>query len=141
MPFSASLRARSSILDRLQQLASAFQTIDEMSSRFRRAEIVEILMAAAGKTDELLRLMRQREQAFAEADVDGGIGIAMHDQKRHVDTSDASVGMKGVAHQEPDRREPEQRSRDIDRRGVGRFQDQLADRMLGGNRDRGASAE
>ena len=39
---------------------------DEMSRRFDRAEIVQIVVAASGKADELFRLVGQRKQPLAE---------------------------------------------------------------------------
>lgn len=96
-------------------------------------------MIAAVKANELLGLAGQGEQALAEADRDRAIMVAVHDQERHIDAQDSPVGMKLVPHQQADGQQ--QRGCDVDCRGIRRLQDQLADRVLGGNRDRNAGAE
>ncbi len=49
--------------------------------------------------------------------------------------------MELIPHQQADRYDPQQRGGDIDRRCIGRFQNQLADRFFGGQRDGDAGAE
>ena len=119
-----------------------FERIDELSRRFDRAKIVQIVVAAAGKPHELLRLVRERKQALAKSDRNRWIACAMHDQQRRGDPRDALIGVKldpASARRTGTNRNSERG--DIRRRRIGRFQDQLSDRLLGRQRHRDAGAE
>src|SRR6266851_2429546 len=120
---------------------SAFYRMNEPPRRIDRAEIIQVLVPAAGKPHELLRLMGEREQAFSEAARNSRIVGAMHDEKRHGDARDALVRVKLIAHQETDRHDPKQRAGDVHGRCIGRFQDQFSDWMFRRHGDRDAGAE
>jgi hypothetical protein len=51
---------------------SRSRRVDELPRRIKRAEIVEVVVPAACQPHELLRLVRQREQALAKADGNAG---------------------------------------------------------------------
>lgn len=68
--------------------------IYEMTCGLNRPIIVEVIMAAFGKADELLGLVCEGEQAFAEADRDHGVAAAMHDQERHGDRRNPLIRME-----------------------------------------------
>lgn len=63
-------------------------------------EFIQIFVAAAWKADELFRFVGHSKQALAKPNVDGRIGVAMHDEKRRSHPADAPVGMKLIAHQQ-----------------------------------------
>src|SRR5260370_15876069 len=71
-----------------QSRPSAFRCIDELSRYLTRAKTVQIVVAAFGEADELLRFERQREQPFAKGNWNRGIVRAIHDQERHYDPRD-----------------------------------------------------
>src|SRR6185312_10688864 len=75
------------------------QRADEMPSRFGCSVSVEIVVAAFWKPHESLGIMRQRKQLFPEADGNGGVLAAMHDEKRRGHAADPSVRMETIAHQ------------------------------------------
>ena len=87
-------------------------------------------MAASSKPDELLRLMRQREQAFAKGDRNGGIAGAVHNEEWNSDVADALIGTKLIQHQPTDRYDRHQRTGEFDRRRIGRLENQFANEML-----------
>ena len=76
-----------------------FRKVDEIPRDFNRAEIVQIVMTAAGEADEPFRLVRQRKQPFAKDNGYRGIERAMHHEQRNPDLADALVGVKPIPHQ------------------------------------------
>ena len=69
------------------------------------------------------------------------VALAVHHQQRHRHLGDPLVGAELIPHQPPDRDDRHQRGGNVDRRGVGRFEDELGDRMLGRNGDGRTSPE
>ena len=61
--------------------------------------IIQIVVAAFGKTHELFRLMGEREQSLAKAKRNNGIACAMHEQEGSGDTPNALVGAKLIPDQ------------------------------------------
>src|SRR5262249_40357158 len=114
---------------------SAFQSADEMSSRFDRAETVEIVMPSCVETHKLLRLVGHCKQPLTEGDRNGAVLYTMHDQERCGDPLDALVGSEGVLQQVARRQERIYRRGDVRHRRIGRFENQSANRMLRGERD------
>ena len=110
-------------------------------SRDRTRTPSRIVVTAGRKADELLRFMRQVEQAFAEGDRNRRILRAVHDQERRRDALDARIGAKAILQQQADRQIGERRGGNVRDRRVGRFEDEPGERMLGGQRDRNPGAE
>src|SRR5262245_39889920 len=87
---------------------------NESPRRGSCAKIVEIVMVAIRKADELLRLTRQRKQPFAEHNWNRGIACAMHDQQSRLDPRDAQVGAERIPHQPTHRKDRKGGSANID---------------------------
>ena len=65
--------------------------------------IVEIVVAAFGEPDELLRFMREREQTLAKDNRDRRVAGTVHEQERSFHPGDALVGVKRIPHDEAHR--------------------------------------
>src|SRR4029077_19038944 len=82
---------------------SALCGIDKPPRGFDRTKTVEIIVSASRKTDELLWLMSEPEQALAKGNGYRGIAVAMHDKQGRVDLQNPPIGMKLIPHQQTDR--------------------------------------
>src|SRR5271169_1676065 len=108
MPTSASVRASSRNYPltpkqiRTRWKPSAMQSSYKTPHGLNSTEFIQIFVAAAWKTDELFRLASHSEQTLAKPDIDGRIGVAMHDEERRSHAADAPVGVKLIAHQQAD---------------------------------------
>ena len=89
-------------------------------------------MSTFRKTYELLRLKGQIKEPFAEANRNGPIAIAMHDQKRSPDPHDAEIRAKLISQEPAHRHVAEVKRSNVHHRRVRRFQNQLLDRVLCG---------
>src|SRR5271168_2429364 len=121
--------------------ASAVRYSDKVMHGFDGAMIIQIVMSAFGKTHELFRIVGEREQPLTQIDRYLGIPPAVHDQKRHPDAGHAPVGIKRVLDQPAYRYEGQFGGSDIRDRGVRRFEDEFADRMVCRQRDGDPAAE
>src|SRR5262245_22302859 len=104
-------------------------------------EGVEVVVAAAGEADELLRPGDEPRQPFAEIERHDGIALAMQDQDRRGDAADTRVGAELVVHQPTHRKDRVGALRDLGGGGERRLEDQPADLLLGGKRDGDTAAE
>ena len=110
MPTAASGRVRSCD----HTLYDQSRSLGEKGSRdVHRAEIVEIIMTAFGKSYHLLRLTSKLIEPLAEADRNRAIPLAMHDQDRRGHIGDPLVGMKLIAYEPAHRDERKCRRGDI----------------------------
>src|SRR5260370_20707902 len=82
-----------------QRRPSVFGSADEMSSRFDRTIIVQIVVTTVGKPHKLFRLMGEREQLRTHGYRNCGIARAVHDQKRSGNAHDALVRPKLIPYQ------------------------------------------
>ena len=98
-------------------------------------------MPAATQSHQLLRLMRHCKQAFPEPKRSRTVVSAVHDEERRGYASDALIGMKLIAHQQPNRHDRMNSGGDISGRREGRFHNELRDRMPCGKRNGNAGAE
>src|SRR6187551_1425115 len=64
---------------------SRLRKVDEISCDFNAAEIIQIVMTAAGKADKPFWLVRQREQPLAKRNRYRRIERAMQHQQRNLD--------------------------------------------------------
>ena len=98
-------------------------------------------MAAFGKPHELFRLIGEGKQLLAKAQGNDGILCTVHDKNGSGDARYALVGPKRIPRQPARRHDSENRRRDVGDRRIGRFQDDLADGMIGRHCDSHTAAQ
>src|SRR5581483_11541772 len=107
----------------------------------QRPVIVEIVVIAARKAHEALRLVGEREQLFTECNRHGAVERTVHNQERRLHLADPLIGAELVLHQQPHRRERIGPRSDIGGGGKRRIENERGGRLLCRERDRNAAAD
>ena len=124
-----------------RSLERARQSIEERPHRIRRAVGVEIDMPAGRKAHHLLWFVGKREQSFAEPDGSNAVLLAVQDEQRRLDPSDALIRPEGILDEPANGCEGISGRPDVGRGGERRVENKSADLAFGCKCDGDAGAE